>query len=157
MQIQSRSLSDPSLSGIYFISKMAWVWTILKISWASYLSSKSWFCFTSRESILVCSASIRRWTWRRFLSNFPFSLSVSTFISFLFDVNSIIIFSYSLKVTEYLSSEILLLGVWISDHLSLRWVAEFDLWTLARLQAKYHNQCLIRSKTFCPFHCPRSG
>ena len=41
MRIQSRSLSDPSLFGMDFISKMAWVWTILKISWTSYLSSKS--------------------------------------------------------------------------------------------------------------------
>ena len=30
-QIQSRSMSDPTLSDIDFKNKMAWVWTILKM------------------------------------------------------------------------------------------------------------------------------
>ena len=30
IQIQSRSMSDPSLSGMDFKNKMAWVWTTLK-------------------------------------------------------------------------------------------------------------------------------
>ena len=31
IRIQYRSLSDPPLSDIYFINKMAWVWTTLKV------------------------------------------------------------------------------------------------------------------------------
>ena len=41
IQIQSRSMSDPTLSDIHFKNKMALVWTTLKIQKKSFSDNKS--------------------------------------------------------------------------------------------------------------------